>query len=1525
MSTIKLRRDTAANWLAANPVLSLAEPGLETDTNKIKYGDGTSHWGDLPYAGGGTGNTLVNGSYTVSLGADGTTTFPTGGHIGATKGGTMLDAGYGYNTSLTTFYANANYAACVTGDAGTGTLRITAYNDGGPNPASEWAFANDGILTFPSGMTIGTILNTEGIQASGNTQLGLISQGAGGASVLEWVDDLENPTLAAVVAVNSLFANPGAVQIITGNVGPAPEHAWTFDADGNLTLPQGSTIGETTTTTVISPPGALAGQSLVIRPTTGIFSLSTDHPGGFVPGSSITITTTQVYTAAGTLNYTFTGATSGQLGRATTGTLVFNNNDQTSALTWTVPAQTSMTTFTFTLVSGTGFGGVTGLPISITVTLDGAAVTENSHIHLISGNPTTVDLYLGDDDQYVKIEKNGGNVVIGTDTNAHQWTFDTTGDLTFPDGSIQTTAYTGSGTADANVWVQTFVSDTPLTDFPQIATSVEYDSDGNVIGLFNHFDDNNGASYFSVGKYTPSGTRIWTARLSDDIQTDGWGLAVDSVDGWIYVAGQSDGVENATYPYNQATLTKIDPVNGSVEWHRVYDFGYDSASAVVDVDSTGNPIMVGYVDVNNDTDESYLAVTKISKTDGSVTWSRKLDGQADEQAYGMAVGPNNEVVAVGYMSQLGATDAAATVYADPVSNVNWVTGTGVSIGGFSCSISVTGGVPTFSNVVDTTGGRTVGGVIGTVPGDAFGGASPADDMVVKVGTISYEPDDRIVVVKYNSSGAIQWQRAIQFDSGFDCSGADADIDSQGNVYICGQYEINGIESGMALIKFNSAGVKQWSRRVQGDCISVATSIVVGPDDKLYISGVTGNNFTETFIWVVAKYSLDGLVEWQRFMENTTTWSFSGQLFNNLAGGSNLAVRQDYVALSGGFGNLADSEQIYATLVQVPATGGVFTVGNWDFRAADLSGVLNSSASDITVIDAGLTDSDNAGIIEGGPIVGDTEVGNFLIGTLFTAPGGNNSLVSNGNQLILETTGAVTLPQGGTITEGVVTSNPTIQLTPASPSDASQKLVIKGGGSTVDHHLHLTTGDLTETSIFLGTDDHNVRTTLNGNILITTPDTVNNVWQFGTAGTITLPQGGVISETAINSSHSILLTPYAAPQYNPDMAVKIYPTFNDDDHIHITAGNPATVDLFLGDDDQYVKIEADGGNIVISADDPADVKWTFGTDGKLSKLGGVTLTAGGQFNICTIDNPGSGYTGDDPLPATTTALIGNGTGMTVTFGYGTEGQLANVAVADPGTGYVNGDVISVDGGTGNFTLTQYNVLGNQANSNFAQSDWTFSPDGKLIFPNSTVQTTAYPGITTVAKTGAINPGIDKVATVSIEPTYDATWVNSYSVSNGGFSCDIVFPSAGNPVFGNIVDTVGNRTVGATLATVLGSALGITGVDGVNDMVIKVATLTDTIATALDLTKSVNKLTDGVYTLANGVEGQIMYLVAQNGVVPTNVSVLVANSRNIGVGTLSPFSVYDNSDDSYYDNIGGICTLIFTDGAWQQSGGAWGTPT
>jgi hypothetical protein len=47
---MKQRRKTAANWTSTNEVLLEGEIGLETDTRKVKFGDGATAWNSLAYA-----------------------------------------------------------------------------------------------------------------------------------------------------------------------------------------------------------------------------------------------------------------------------------------------------------------------------------------------------------------------------------------------------------------------------------------------------------------------------------------------------------------------------------------------------------------------------------------------------------------------------------------------------------------------------------------------------------------------------------------------------------------------------------------------------------------------------------------------------------------------------------------------------------------------------------------------------------------------------------------------------------------------------------------------------------------------------------------------------------------------------------------------------------------------------------------------------------------------------------------------------------------------------------------------------------------------------------------------------------------------------------------------------------------------------------------------------------------------------------------------------------------------------------
>jgi hypothetical protein len=54
VADLRVRRDTAANWTSTNPILGSGEPGLETDTGKLKMGNGTSSWTSLAYVRAGT-------------------------------------------------------------------------------------------------------------------------------------------------------------------------------------------------------------------------------------------------------------------------------------------------------------------------------------------------------------------------------------------------------------------------------------------------------------------------------------------------------------------------------------------------------------------------------------------------------------------------------------------------------------------------------------------------------------------------------------------------------------------------------------------------------------------------------------------------------------------------------------------------------------------------------------------------------------------------------------------------------------------------------------------------------------------------------------------------------------------------------------------------------------------------------------------------------------------------------------------------------------------------------------------------------------------------------------------------------------------------------------------------------------------------------------------------------------------------------------------------------------------------------
>jgi len=75
VTQIQVRRGTASQWTSTNPVLASGEWGYETDTGKVKIGNGSSAWNSLGYTGASTGTVT---SITAGTGLSGGTITSTG-------------------------------------------------------------------------------------------------------------------------------------------------------------------------------------------------------------------------------------------------------------------------------------------------------------------------------------------------------------------------------------------------------------------------------------------------------------------------------------------------------------------------------------------------------------------------------------------------------------------------------------------------------------------------------------------------------------------------------------------------------------------------------------------------------------------------------------------------------------------------------------------------------------------------------------------------------------------------------------------------------------------------------------------------------------------------------------------------------------------------------------------------------------------------------------------------------------------------------------------------------------------------------------------------------------------------------------------------------------------------------------------------------------------------------------------------------------------------------------------------------
>ena len=513
----------------------------------------------------------------------------------------------------------------------------------------------------------------------------------------------------------------------------------------------------------------------------------------------------------------------------------------------------------------------------------------------------------------------------------------------------------------------------------------------------------------------------------------------------------------------------------------------------------------------------------------------------------------------------------------------------------------------------------------------------------------------------------------------------------------------------------------------------------------------------------------------------------------------------------------------------------------------------------------------------------------------------------GNWTFDGTSGNLTLPMGGVVYETNIPdgglSGSAVALMPPGGTNADQQLLVY---PTVNdaNHLHLTSGNLYNTELYLGNDDLYVKLTNTGNISLSANNLIDSaLWQFGVDGNVTLPQSGVITEETVPGGFpgsAVVIKPDGF--INDNQRLLIYPTGGVDyNHLHLTSGNLYSTELFLGNDDLYLKL-SNSGNIIINANDGAgsSAQWTFDTTGNLNTPGNIITSGTGGDIIMT----GGNITGAGNITANTFIGLGNSKLDFTTYG-------SNSAYLTT----TNDDSTALFMGAVSAELYANTSVSIRANTGGTSQTWTFSTDGNLTTPSNLVIGSRLGGGSHIQQNDAaleiVGEGANSVVQIGwtanqSEPDSVALIAMNYpnggegnilfAVGNNSTTVNYwLFDNTGNlklPAGGNILDSSGNSVLGggvgnygdsnvASLLSAFGTNTIVTtgNITGGNLITTGLASVTGNITggnlrTAGDLVFTANSgqitFNTGAYISANGAgisrEGSIILSPAGSGTFP-----------------------------------------------------------
>jgi uncharacterized delta-60 repeat protein len=384
------------------------------------------------------------------------------------------------------------------------------------------------------------------------------------------------------------------------------------------------------------------------------------------------------------------------------------------------------------------------------------------------------------------------------------------------------------------------------------------------------------------------------------------GVAVDG-SGNIFTCGISSSFGDGT---NDIILIKQNS-SGTVLWgRRIGIVGLTDTGYSVAVDSAGNPHIAG-ISSSGGAGAADMLVVKYN-TNGTLLWQRALGGVGTDNGHAIAVDSSGNVYVTGTTLNQGAggSDVLIAKY-NSSGTLLWQRALGGSSNDIGRGIAV-----------DSSGNAYV---LGSTNSQGAGGAD-------------------ILIVKYNTSGTLQWQRTLGGVSSDNGNGIA--VDSSGNVYITGNTASSGEGLADAVVaKYNTTGTLLWQRTIGGTGNENGFGIAVDGLGDAYILGTTNSQAVGSADFLVAKFSTTGDLIWQRALGTTSTDSSDF--------GGCIAITGSKIIIAGDNGSPTT-----ALVIALPIDGsGTGTFGDWTYQDTTLvssPSSLTSNTSTLTGINTTLT-------------------------------------------------------------------------------------------------------------------------------------------------------------------------------------------------------------------------------------------------------------------------------------------------------------------------------------------------------------------------------------------------------------------------------------------------------------------------------------------------------------------------------------------------------------------------------------------